>query len=295
MWKFYKNGSDMKNFLKYSVMALPLLVSTVASSADLPAIKSAPSAPVSRYNWGGLYGGVNIGYGFTAYNADWGSTWAPQANVATWGSPSMVQTTISGVLGGGQLGFNHQISPYFVVGFEADIQASDMNGSNYGARKAVTGNAVGIGNQYSAIDWFGTARARIGLTMPNYSNILFYGTGGLAYGYVSDTNSKAMLVFNPIGNGASGVSTYGDTKTGWSAGGGVEWSPQTFPAWSAKLEYLYTNLGSVMQTIPTNYTSGGSQYTTIWKHWTPYQYNTIRVGLNWHFNPFSGSPIVAKY
>ena len=285
----------MRNYLKYSITALPLLIASAVSSADLPAIKSAPPVLASGYNWGGLYGGVNIGYGFTAYNADWGSTWAPQVNVATWGSPSMVQTTIAGVLGGGQLGYNHQISPYFVVGLEADIQASDMNGSAYGSRKAVTGNAVGIGNQYSAIDWFGTARARIGLTMPSYANILFYGTGGLAYGYVSDTNSKATLVFNPIGNGASGVSTYGDTKTGWSAGGGVEWSPQTFPDWSAKLEYLYTNLGSVMQTIPSNYTSGGTQYTTIWKHWTPYQYNTIRVGVNWHFNPFSGSPIVAKY
>lgn len=273
-----------------------ILSASLASAADLPSIKSAPmAAPTKLYNWSGLYGGVNIGYGFSAYNADWGSTWSPQANVATWGSPSMTHTNIAGVLGGGQIGYSYQWNPYIITGFEADIQASDLNGSGYGANKARSGNALGAGNQYSGIDWFGTARGRIGLTLPGYSNFLIYGTGGFAYGYINETNSKAMLVFNPIGSGASGVATYGNTKSGWTAGGGIEWSPQMLPAWSAKLEYLYTDLGSVMQTIPTTYTSGGPQFTTIWKHSTPYQFNSIRVGLNWHFNPFIGEPVIAKY
>ena len=43
--------------------------------------------------------------------------------------------------------------------------------------------------------------------------------------------------------GASGTSSFYQTKTGWTAGGGVEWSPQSFPTWSAKVEYLYTDLG----------------------------------------------------
>ena len=278
-----------------SAAVATLVLSTAVVAADLPSIKSVPVVSPALYNWGGLYGGVNIGYGFSAYNPDWGSTWAPQANVATWGSPSMVQTNIAGVLGGGQLGYNYQWNSNVIIGFEADIQASDINGSAYGAKKAISGNAIGQGNQYSAVDWFGTARARIGFTLPAYSNFLIYGTGGFAYGYINETNSKAMLVSNPVGNGASGTSTYGNTKSGWAAGGGIEWSPQTFPAWSAKIEYLYTDLGSVAQTIPTTYTSGGPQYATIWRHWTPYQFNSIRVGLNWHFNPLVGEPIVAKY
>jgi len=276
--------------------SLFILNSFSAFAADLPSIKSAPiAAPSKLYNWSGLYGGVNVGYGFGANNCDWGSTWAPQANVATWGSPSMVQTNIAGVLGGGQLGYNYQWNSNLILGVEADIQASDVNGSAYGLKKAISGNAIGQANQYSAIDWFGTARGRIGFTLPAYSNFLIYGTGGFAYGYINDTNSKATLVFNPLGNGASGVATYGNTKSGWTAGGGIEWSPQTFSAWSAKIEYLYTDLGSVVQTIPTTYTSGGPIYTTIWRHSTPYQFNSIRVGLNWHFNPFVGEPIVAKY
>jgi len=103
-----------------------------ALAADLPSIKSAPiAAPSKLYNWSGLYGGVDVGYGFGANNCDWGSTWAPQANVATWGSPSMVQTNIAGVLGGGQLGYNYQWNSNLILGVEADIQASDVNGSAY--------------------------------------------------------------------------------------------------------------------------------------------------------------------
>ncbi|NDB70741.1 MAG: porin family protein, partial [Methylocystaceae bacterium] len=30
-------------------------------------------------------------------------------------------------------------------------------------------------------------------------------------------------------------------------------------------------------------------------HQSPTQFNTVRAGLNWHFNPFVGEPIVAKY
>ncbi len=44
---------------------------------------------------------------------------------------------------------------------------------------------------------------------------------------------------------ASGTTT--NTNTGWTAGGGVEWTPMAFPSWSLKAEYLYTNLGPVNQ------------------------------------------------
>jgi len=102
-------------------------------------------------------------------------------------------------------------------------------------------------------------------------------------------------VFNPLGSGASGASTFANTKAGWTAGGGIEWSPQTFPTWSAKVEYLYTSLGSALSTFQSNYTSGGQQYSAFSGHWTPFQFNSIRVGINWHFNPFVGEPVVAKY
>ena len=275
--------------------SLFLLSCFSAIAADLPSMKSASISIPNLHNWSGLYSGVNIGYGFTAYNAEYGYTVAPQVNVVSWGSPAMSQTSVGGVFGGGQLGYNYQWNPYLVLGFEADIQASDINGTGYGASKAKSRNAYTSCTETISYDWFGTARGRIGLTMPNYSNILIQGTGGFAYGYVNDTNSKEYLVFNPLGSGASGASTFANTKAGWTAGGGIEWSPQTFPTWSAKVEYLYTSLGSALSTFQSNYTSGGQQYSAFSGHWTPFQFNSIRVGINWHFNPFVGEPVVAKY
>jgi outer membrane immunogenic protein len=282
----------MNKFPAAAGLALAL-ISGSAFAADLPSRKAPPVAPPSAYNWGGLYGGINVGYGFGANNANWGSISAPQVNVAQWGSG--VAAIPAGVLGGGQLGYNYQWNPYLVIGAEADIQASDVNGSGYWATGANTGNAIVGGRSYLGYDWFGTARGRVGLTMPSYSNFLVYGTGGFAYGYVNNTVSNQYFVNTPIGNGASGVSTYGNTQVGWAAGGGVEWSPQTFPAWSAKVEYLYTNLGSVQQGVYSTYTSGGPQYGFGASRTSQMQFNTVRAGLNWHFNPFVGEPIVAKY
>ena len=110
----------------------------------------------------------------------------------------------------------------------------------------------------------------------------------------NNTVSNSFFVTNPVGNGASGVSTFGNTQVGWTAGGGVEWSPLTFPAWSAKVEYLYTDLGSVRQGDYSTYSSdpiygfGASRTSQM-------QFNTVRVGLNWHFNPFVGTKKTLRF
>ena len=279
----------MKKLLLSAVSLAVLTGSAIA--ADLPTRKEAVLPPPPSFTWTGLFGGVNVGYGFSANNSGYGSWTAPSVNVA--GSGTGVSNA-SGVLGGGQIGYNYQWNPYLVLGVEADAQASDINGNSYGARGAYTGNAISMGQNNLAIDWFGTARGRIGLTMPGYSNFMVYGTGGFAYGYVNNTASLAYLMTNPVGQGASGSSTLGNTQTGWTAGGGIEWSPQTFPTWSAKVEYLYTNLGSANQAIYSQYMSA-PEYFFGGNRSTQTAFNLVRVGLNWHFNPFVGAPIVAKY
>lgn len=212
----------------------------------------------------------------------------------------------AGVIGGGQLGYNYQITPMFVAGIEADIQASDMGSTVAYMAPSLrpAGGYTGINNAKN-IDWFGTARARIGIALPGYSNFLVYGTGGFAYGYVNNTvgvfsTIPSQIVAGSTGDvsfpvaGLSGTSTSGNTQVGWTAGGGVEWSPQTFPAWSAKVEYLYTDLGSTNQAVYAVYAAPG-QGSFGANHQSPTQFNTVRAGLNWHFNPFVGEPIVAKY
>ena len=40
-----------------------------------------------------------------------------------------------------------------------------------------------------------------------------------------------------------GVGSFSDTRVGWTVGGGLEW--MFLPNWSAKVEYLYYDLGRV--------------------------------------------------
>jgi outer membrane immunogenic protein len=292
----------MNKFPAAAGLALAL-ISGAALAADLPTHKAPPVAAPSAYNWGGLYGGINVGYGFANGTTSTGSLGGTYSNTvgrvntttplsASWSNSAM---TPSGVVGGGQIGYNYQITPMFVAGIEADIQAADMGSTVKYATANLSGNGYTAINNAKNVDWFGTARARIGVVVPGYSNFLVYGTGGFAYGYVNNTVGvgTTLTTINPVA-GVSGSSTSGNTQVGWTAGGGIEWSPQTFPAWSAKIEYLYTDLGSTNQAIYATYAAPG-QGSFGGNHQSPTQFNVVRAGLNWHFNPFVGEPIVAKY
>ena len=277
-----------------STISFAALGASSALAADLPSIKSAPIA-APAFSWSGLYAGVNVGYGFGNNALERGSmSEFPDGDLIGQWSQNQNPT---GVVGGGQIGYNYQVNSWFVIGGEADIQASDMNSSRsyFTTGIAFPTDRIFI-NSANSIDWFGTARGRIGMTMPSYSNFLISGSGGFAYGYVNNTVGIGDIWGNQSGSGYSGSGTYGDTKLGWAAGGGVEWSPQTFPSWSAKVEYLYTNLGSANQSVWSNYAVGNAAgYSFVANQSTPTQFQTIRAGLNWHFNPFVGEPIVAKY
>ena len=76
------------------------------------------------------------------------------------------------------------------------------------------------------------------------------------------------------------------TKTGWTAGGGVEWA--FLPNWSAKVEYLYTDLSG----NNNNGFNWGWGLNNVNNHT---RFNTVRAGVNYHFNLFNPSPVVAKY
>jgi outer membrane immunogenic protein len=60
---------------------------------------------------------------------------------------------------------------------------------------------------------------------------------------------------------------------GWTAGGGMEFA--LTPHWSAKAEYMYYDLGSASYTIDTTGFGVVDAKTTG---------NTVRVGVNYHFN-----------
>ena len=85
--------------------------------------------------------------------------------------------------------------------------------------------------------------------------------------------------------------------TGWTAGGGVEWSPSNLTSWSIKVEYLYTDLVGAFSTGYGLGPSNGGQgfMTNALAGNSAYRFNTVRAGVNYHFNLTNATPVVAKF
>jgi len=262
----------MKRLLMLSV-AFSTLVAVQGNAADLPIKSARAPAPVMSYDqWNGFYVGGNVGYGIGRLDTSSANAVVLGANAGTT-STTADQRSLSGVIGGGQLGWNWQTSPNWLWGLEADFQGSDQKLSASSVSQAIAGGIVQTTTEslQTKLDWFGTARLRTGYIV---GNSLWYATGGLAYGRVESTSSIARGPSVPTLVGAGSVSS---TKTGWTAGGGVE--TKLAGNWSAKLEYLYMDLGSQANNytvftgtgaVASNFTSSSSLHDHI-----------VRVGANY--------------
>src|SRR5262249_2688253 len=143
----------------------------------------------------------------------------------------------AGVVGGGQAGFNWQAAPFWVLGIEADLQASGQRDDLTCIQNCLTATAFTSPNGTrveQGLNRFGTLRGRAGWTN---GPALFYLTGGLAFGELQTDVTTQQQVGTPVLFGFS------DTKTGWTVGGGLEY--RLAGNWTAKAEYLYMDLGSL--------------------------------------------------
>jgi outer membrane immunogenic protein len=259
----------------WAAMILTTALTAPGLAADLGArtyAKAPVVAPVS--NWSGFYVGGNLGYGWGNGNTDFSFLPTPAEvglNNTTLGARS------TGITGGAQLGYNWQIGA-LVTGLEADIQGSDIKNS---ARAIPTfaGTVNPIPNDVLSseqrLSWFGTVRGRLGVTVT--PELLLYGTGGLAYGHV-DASANIHLIDivsgAPLAEMPASISK---TKVGWTAGAGAEW--MFARNWSAKLEYLYVDLGSE-SAIAVFSPNPALKARYDWH----LQDNIVRAGVNYHFN-----------
>ncbi len=251
-----------------------------ASAADM-AVKARLASIDPGYNWSGFYTGVNAGYGrgeragdITAFSTGLGIPGAVGAGTI----PSFFNLRPEGALGGLQAGYNWQ-SGHWVLGVEADIQAADINRSVVIPHAALGPFVPTLSTASTDLDWFGMARGRAGYA---WNEVLLYGTGGLAYGGVSDGATVARVPPPPPGGGHGMTSS---TRIGWAAGAGVEWAFR--PAWSLKAEYMHVDLGStttrmVFPVAPVNFIDYRFQHA----------YDIVRVGINYKWGD---GTVVAKY
>jgi outer membrane immunogenic protein len=292
-------------------------LTAAASAADLPRRAAPPVfVPVPVFTWTGFYAGFNAGYGFDAGSRNSvtqivttgasGIVLAP-AGVAQGAGNGLVsfgdRSSQEGFTGGGQIGYNYQFTPGsgVVIGIEADAQYVDF-GRNRGRQPSFgfsnVANGVGFANPdltyinpngLSSLDFFGTVRGRIGYA---FDRVLFFGTGGFAYG--AGSNERSFGGFR--GND--------DFRTGYAAGGGIEYALPTdsflnffrSSAVTLKIEGLYVNLdqgnrnngafavnnvGNVVTTTSPGVVlvSGGRQVRDT-------EFAVVRAGLNYKFGSY---------
>ena len=229
---------------------------SVAYAADLPTKAPVYKAPVAApaYNWSGFYIGVNAGVSI-------GRDPTTQSNATTGVVLGSFNMSPAGFVGGGQIGYNWQFAPNWVVGLEGDFQGTSQSDSS------CIGNCSGGGFHYTAtqkLNWFATARARLGYTNGDW---LWYVTGGGAWGEIHND----FAAFVPIdGSGSANFS-----QSGWVVGGGVE--THLWGGWTAKAEYLYLDLGSLTDFVFDPITLDTfTMKSDIRDH-------IVRVGLNYKF------------
>jgi outer membrane immunogenic protein len=225
-------------------MASAFAMAVSANAADMyraPEAGGYKDGPAYVAGWSGFYIGVNGGYAFDARDRHGG-------------------ILDEGGFGGGQIGYNWQgvLHPHLVLGIEADIQGAGIDNKGV-ATLLPSGN---LANHEINIDYFGTVRGRIGYAA---GPVLIYGTGGFAYG----------SVFNQFRVQANGnVFTADSVRTGFVAGGGVEY--KISPAWSVKAEYQYLDFEHQDAVLTSGHATGNVKTDDQ-------QLNTLRLGVNYHF------------
>jgi len=307
----------MKKILLSSVALLGL--SIAAHAADLPrrTMAPAPYVAVPVFTWTGFYFGVNAGYGWSDNNNHRDRTFVldegllvDDAGVDLGRTEVLVRDSdrkADGFLGGGQVGFNYQFGAGsgLVVGVEADIQGIDLNnddddrfnhnGTTFTLLDGATGaivtddDFVAVRNGASSLDWFGTARGRIGWA---FDRVLVYGTGGFAFGGGDNNNGC------PEGFRSSRDCGFGDddTRWGYAIGGGVEWALPTSFNWfgssamTFKIEGLYVNLdddnnGGRTDLVGFNRRTGDAIIVSGAgaRHDNETEFGVVRAGVNFKF------------
>jgi outer membrane immunogenic protein len=279
------------------ISAVSVIVFTqLASAADLPRKAPAytPPPPPPVLTWTGWYVGLNAGgHWLNNNNTDIVSagTFNPVGfnpaimNQAAQGATlNLSNGNNAGFIGGGQIGYNWQITNW-LWGVEADIQGITNSSNNNTAITSVLANnglpIITTVDGSKRVSWLGTFRGRLGwLATPTF---LIYGTGGLAYGGIKSSVfiSQSHEVSDTFGATAG---SFSETRAGWTAGGGFEW--MFAPRWSAKVEYLYYDLGSETFTAPelrAAFTDGFVRYGITPTIHTRFTGNIARAGVNFHF------------
>ena len=240
------------------------LLAGTAFAADMPT--KAPAPAPAGYSWTGFYVGLNGGYGVGRNPTTLTNFTNPPPGTQQFSDSWRLVP--EGWSGGVQAGYNWQINQW-VLGAEADFQGANQKDSVCIVCSPIAGGFL----VDQKMPWYGTVRARLGWAA---GPVLSYVTAGWAFARIDNE----MTIFVPTFPTA-GASTH-ETKSGWTIGTGVE--AAIAGNWTAKVEYLYMDLGTT--SVPFTTSGTGASRTSVESE---IRNRIIRVGLNYRIGPTTGT------
>jgi outer membrane immunogenic protein len=246
----------MKKVLLSTVALVGLFVNH-SMAAEMPArpIYSAPVPPAVA-NWTGFYIGGNVGGSI-------GIVGTTDTGTGPAGNTNTDRRALPGAIGGVQAGYNWQAG-LWLVGLEADWQWSGEEST-----RSMSDTIAGVrltGSDQERIRDLTTVRGRLGYVHGDY---LWFATAGAAWSRI-ESNLTATV------GGLATSTSLSSIRSGWTVGGGVE--TLLAPNWSAKLEYLYVDLGSITNVEARPLAALGTLTAN-----ESFSDHIIRVGLNYKF------------
>jgi outer membrane immunogenic protein len=280
----------------YIAGAAALLAGPVFA-ADMP-LKAPP--PPAGFSWDGCYVGGNVGWAGDRPSTTLSPTGtyltaagaaAPPNAAGTGALPGdlaavtdSLSTTGSGIAGGVEVGCNKQLGQW-VFGVEGDFDGTSLRdtmsaafGPVVSANPAFTVSSH-TDNVSLQADWYSTFRARFGFAADRW---LVYGTGGFAVG---NLNSSTNVTFgangtSPVYANAVHLGSSSAFAVGGAVGAGVEYAFNDH--WSAKVEYLFIELGGRSYNSPLTAPAGVAP-GYAWNTTVSDQIQTVRFGVNYRF------------
>jgi outer membrane immunogenic protein len=234
---------------KIAVVSLLALLPFAAQAAHASDIGLASST----YDWSGAYVGLNLGGARSDVESKRQTRYTGSAALPDElqdmvdGADDRMSSSDIGFTGGVSAGYNFQYDQV-VFGIETDLNFMGLDGS---MKRDVTGVfddyfdspllKVTDKMDYS-VESFGTLRGRLGFAV---DNLLIYGTGGLAYGFV---DADAAVHGRNFGGERRWRASDSEWTLGWTAGGGIEYG---LDRWSIGAEMLYVDLSSIDMSSPS--------------------------------------------
>jgi outer membrane autotransporter protein len=221
----------------------------------LVAVSPAAAEPLFG-GWSGFYLGGHLGGAFGS--SDWFDL----------GAGNIGSHNPSGIIGGGQIGYNFQLGPW-VLGPQASLSGSSLGGSHL---DAIFQFGAAPEHDRSRNDLLGTLTGRAGYV---WGPLLAYGQGGAVWAHArySLTGFFAPGLEFAVSDGE---------KWGWTAGAGLELG--FAPGWSGFVEYDYLGFGSDVPSlkctaVPDCGPPGkGAIGISIREN-----FHLLKTGLNFHF------------